>query len=51
LPTTRKIFNVGAHSADHFSGLLWTTAWKMISVVAYTAEKWSALLATTRKNG
>jgi hypothetical protein len=40
LPTTTTIFP----DCDPQHG-------KMISVVAYTAEKWSALLATMWKNG
>jgi hypothetical protein len=58
LPTTRKSTLISVHL--HFSALLPTTPiiflrcgpqrGKMISVVAYTAEKLSALLTTMQKN-
>jgi hypothetical protein len=58
LPTTQKCTIISVHMC--FSALLPTTPvifprcgpqrGKMISVVAYTAEKFSPLLPTTRKN-
>ncbi len=58
LPTTRKSAPISVHVC--FSALLPTTQIffprcrpqhrKIVFVVAYNVEKWSALLATTRKN-
>jgi hypothetical protein len=58
LPTTRKsvpisvhvFFRVVADNADFFFPRCRPQHRKSIFVVAYNVEKWSALLATTRKN-
>jgi hypothetical protein len=42
-------FRIVADYADYFSAL-WTTVQKIIGIVAYNMEKWSALLATTQEN-